>query len=467
MPNLKTNIYLLIWFSYIVLFAFLIPYYSNDFRYMLIEQTDDVVTNFYDILVSQYRHYFTWGGRTPPHVLAQTLLLCGKYVSSLATGLCYLSLVYLIYVFGVGRKISPLRLPLIPVVFITIGLWICLRAFGEVFFMLVSSCNYLYTTVFIMAYLLPFRFSIGQDGSRHGIYFAVLMFVLGVIAGWCNENTGFAICFVTGLMGLYFLIHKRLTLWQFTALAGMGIGFLILVLSPGNSARLNSMEKSHFEYASHIFKALQIFALTMAETLPLILAYVLLRYKVHSSKLDVSESKQLYGSYYALAVGFSSLFIMVFSPNFPARTAAPFTFFTLAACIALYDILRRNSVSVLGKKGTLGIIALSFVFIGATATNAVGALKVARADRVIEEEAIKTQIAEGKKDLILPISHVMTSRYIFVSEPKVSTTHFANVILARYYHVNTITKKCDFSHGLPHSDLMYFQRYGKEVCQEP
>ncbi|MBP5243143.1 MAG: hypothetical protein J6Z28_00295, partial [Succinivibrio sp.] len=97
MFQLKTNIYLLFWFSFIAIFAFLIPYYSNDYRYQLIEGTEDMVSSLWDICVSQYRHYFTWGGRTPPHFLAQCLLWGGKVISSIATALCYISLIYIIY----------------------------------------------------------------------------------------------------------------------------------------------------------------------------------------------------------------------------------------------------------------------------------------------------------------------------------------------------------------------------------
>lgn len=149
MKYLKSPIYLLAWFVFITACAYIIPYFSNDYRYMMIEGTQDLVSSFSDIVVSQYRHYFTWGGRTPPHVLAQLLLWGGKYVSAVGAGLCYLVLIYLIYVQAKGKRVNPFKLLILPVLFITVALWLCLRAYGEVIFMLVTSCNYLYTTTFI------------------------------------------------------------------------------------------------------------------------------------------------------------------------------------------------------------------------------------------------------------------------------------------------------------------------------
>ena len=106
----------------------LLPMVSDDIPYAFIWDGDDRgnlldgvgqrqrIASFYDIVISQWSHYFTWGGRTPPHFLAQCLLWGGKVVSSLATALCYISLIYIIYLMGTGKKISPFKMPFVPVV---------------------------------------------------------------------------------------------------------------------------------------------------------------------------------------------------------------------------------------------------------------------------------------------------------------------------------------------------------------
>lgn len=465
MSNLKTYLYLAFWFVFITTFAFLIPYYTNDYRYQLIELTDDKVKNFYDIIVSQYRHYLYWGGRTPPHVLAQSLLLAGKYVSSVAAGLCYLSLIYLIYIFALGKKVNPFKLPLLPVVFITMGLWVCLRAYGEVVFMLVTSCNYLYTTTFILAFLLPYRFAIENSDKKHNIPFGCLMFVLGVIAGWSNENTGFAICTITGLLCLYLLVKKELKFYQALGLIGMGIGFLTLVLSPGNEARLDHMEQTgSFNYFAHMLVSIGIFFLSLAENLPLILTFIYFRFLWKKNNLQSKYRSALNGAYYAALIGFASLAIMIFSPNFPGRSAAPFTVFMLVAVMALYIPIANEKIRVLKHKPLVCVLSLFAVYFCLTASNAVNALFQARVDEVERNNLIMEQLANGEKDILVLPYHVQASRYIFVSDIKVDKNNFANVILKRYYHVNSFANTCDIKKTVLHSDLIILQDVKDRVC---
>ena len=127
----RTHFYIFIWAVFIFTCTELGPYFSNDFRYMLIQGTTDFVGSIGDIFVSQWRHYFEWGGRTPNHLLAQFLLYIGKPWSAIATGLCFAALVVVIYCHGyccsVSRALKNLKFW--PVVFIIFSLWLCLRLY--------------------------------------------------------------------------------------------------------------------------------------------------------------------------------------------------------------------------------------------------------------------------------------------------------------------------------------------------
>lgn len=470
MRYLQNYIYLLAWFVFIFSCAYIIPYFSNDYRYMMIEGTEDIVSSFSDIVISQYRHYFTWGGRTPPHVLAQLLLWGGKWVSAVCAGLCYLVLIYLIYVHAFSKKVNPFKLAAMPVLFITVALWLCLRAYGEVIFMLVTSCNYLYTTTFILAYLLPFRFSIDSDNCKKSILFAVLMFILGIIAGWCNENTGFAICAANFLLCLYLYKVKKLSFWHLSGFTGTCLGFLILVLSPGNNARLAMMENTcSFDYFSHIAVTLEIFVLTLAEELPLILSLAYLLFIAYKKKFFTKEKFSKYkndftGVLYLFIFGFASLAIMIFSPNFPARTATPFTFSLIACVLGVYFILKKENIKIMPRTLTVSLYTLCFVYILVTGENALGGILKVRQDMVVRNNEIEQQLDAGVKDLVVNPLTVETSRYIFVADVRTKPTFFANEILSRYYHVNSIVRTCDFNKTVKHSDLIIYQHYGKPVC---
>ena len=76
--NLSSLAFLLLVFVLISLIAYLVPIFANDYRYMLIEGTNLRAQTISDVFLSQYRHYFEWGGRTVNHVIAMLLLLLDK-----------------------------------------------------------------------------------------------------------------------------------------------------------------------------------------------------------------------------------------------------------------------------------------------------------------------------------------------------------------------------------------------------
>ncbi|MGN0894967.1 MAG: DUF6056 family protein [Succinivibrio sp.] len=466
MKNLNTNAYLAVWFIFIAFLAFTIPYVSNDYRYTLIEGTEDTVGSVADIITSQVRHYFTWGGRTPPHILAQLLLWGGKYVSMITTAFCYILLIALIYVYAKGRSLRLLKLPFKEILFISVMLWLCLRAYGEVIFMLVTSCNYLYTTVFILLFLLPYRFSLTDSTvKKHGIVFSALMFLLGVVAGWCNENTGFAICAVTSVYLIYMYCVRELRLWQIAGFTGMCTGFLLLVLSPGNKARLEMMEANgNFDYLSHLPVAFEILLLTLAEELPLLICLGYLLYKCAKQRLFSVYKKQLLVTAYIFSIGAASLLIMVFSPNFPARTATPFTVCTISSVLSLYMVLKEERIKIAGAPIFYGFYALAFAYIFVTGTNAVGAALQAKEDMQFRHEQVEAQLKNGERNLVVSPLNVKSSRYIFISDVATDTNFFVNKIMKRYYHVESIVRVCDYKKPSPHSDLIIYQHYGKPVC---
>lgn len=462
----KSYIWLLIWALFIGSCAYLIPYFTNDYRYLMIQGTDDLVKSFSDIIVSQWRHYFEWGGRTPAHLIAQILLYAGKGFSAFASAFCYITLILFIYYHAYGIKPTLKGLKFIPLFFITMSLWLFLRIYGEVVFMLVSSCNYMFTTTIVLIFLLPYRLSIKKEKQSGSIPFAILMFILGVIAGWCNENTSFAACFVVGILGLYLLKQKRLTLWQITGGIGAGIGFLLLVLSPGNEARLQFMEDAGFDFWTHLPAALAIYAYSLLENLPLLLLLVFCTYKVLKNNYHKQFKYQWYGALWLFLMSFSSLSIMIFSPNFPARSASPFTIFLIPAVIAMAMILIKNQGSIVNKKLSSILVALALVYAIPTMANTLYCYKIAHEDDQERSLEIKTQIDAGILDLVVKPMRVQTSKYVFIGDVRAQKQYFGNLIIAKYYHVDSIRRSCNykFPSTISH-DYAFFQTPKEEgVC---
>ena len=454
----KSYIWLLIWGLFIGSCAYLIPYFTNDYRYLMIQGTDDLVKSFSDIIVSQWRHYFEWGGRTPAHLIAQTLLYAGKKISALASACCYITLILFIYYHAYGIKPTLKGLKFLPLFFITMSLWLFLRIYGEVVFMLVSSCNYMFTTTIVLIFLLPYRLSIQKDKSAGSMPFAVLMFILGIAAGWCNENTSFAACLVVGVLGLYLLKQRRLSLWQISGGIGAGIGFLLLVFSPGNKARLQFMESEGFDFWKHLPSALSVYGYTLLENLPLILLFAFCVYKVIKNNDHKKYKYQWYAALWLFLMSFSALSIMIFSPNFPARSTSPFTIFLIPAVLAMARIVIEHQGPIVNK--TLGkiLVALGLVYAVPTMANTLYCYKIASDDNQERSLEIKAQIDAGVQDLVVKPMRVLTSKYVFIGDVRAQKQYFGNLIIARFYHVNSIRRSCnyEFPSTISH-DYAFFQ----------
>ena len=113
------------------------------------------VSSLHDLFVSQLSHYLTWSGRTVSHTIAQFFLWMGKDVFNYFNALISVLLIAEIYWCAnkgtVTIDFKPRRL-----CWILFALWAFTPGFSPVFFWLCGSCNYLWTAVLLLAFLLPF-----------------------------------------------------------------------------------------------------------------------------------------------------------------------------------------------------------------------------------------------------------------------------------------------------------------------
>lgn len=72
----------------------------------------------------------------------------------------------------------------------------------------------------------------------------MLLFLYGLITGCTNENLG---CALIGLEIIYIIYYKRkykyIPKWAITALIGTIIGYIFLIVSPGNYIRAKKLYK--------------------------------------------------------------------------------------------------------------------------------------------------------------------------------------------------------------------------------
>ncbi|MEF9991950.1 MAG: DUF6056 family protein [Romboutsia sp.] len=319
--NKNANILFFIW---ILAITFVMMYLinsnthftSDDYRYHYIYEnfmpTSDVkrITSLSDIANSMYNHYNIWGGRITAHILVQLFLMFGKTVFNVINSMGFVLLALLVYLHSNSfKKLNPLL-----ILFIIIMMWFFIPQFGASILWVSGSGNYLWSTIIILVFLLPYRLYIEDNKYfKDNIINILIMSVVGIFAGWTNENTGGAMIFIQLLFIGYYILNKiKLPKWSISGLIASLIGFALLVLAPGNYVRPNKPKAlltklSELGANSYETMFIPIFLLTI-----LLIIYI--------SNKSNKTIKDLFVPVTYLIASIASVVVLIVPPYAPQRT---------------------------------------------------------------------------------------------------------------------------------------------------
>ncbi|MFB6367836.1 DUF6056 family protein, partial [Paenibacillus elgii] len=340
-------LYSLILLCYFFFLNHFTPLWHDEYLYSFIFGTNERVNSFSDILHSQYNLYNWWTGRNIVHFIIQFFIWIGKGYFNVINALMFVVLILLIIKFSTERKVfSKDNLPLLLIT--TILCWFGLPEFGETTIWLGGSVNYLWTSVLVLYFLLPFKNLLqGNNRLKDNTKNVVIMISLGIICGWSQENASFvSVLFVT-LCFIYLRIKKVIIpKWFYSGTISVILGFIILISAPGNFSRANRNSMTTEQLIKNwlgSFKAVVIEEKYILLILVLLFFIALLlffskRIKKHTIPLI------LLGILFITA--FSSYIIMVASPEFPKRAA----FIGGVLLIVCINLLLDSTIT---KKGLL------------------------------------------------------------------------------------------------------------------
>ena len=206
------------------------------------------LVSFSDLFLSQWSHYFTWGGRVFAHSFLQFFVWLGKPFFNLANTAAFGLLLYLLNFIATGsRVLRPFNL-----LFLFFGWWFCTEQLLMSCIWLSGSCNYLWMSLLQLSFLAIFVSSFRGTLEDHSFFVSPLFVpfaaLVGLAAGWSNE-AGCCACIVMALLFSFALRARgRLELWHFAALFGLLVGAVFLLKAPGNLRRM-SMVYPHFHWA--------------------------------------------------------------------------------------------------------------------------------------------------------------------------------------------------------------------------
>ena len=358
----------------------LLPMVGDDFSYAFIWDGDhwgnlmdnigprERIGSFYDILVSQWSHYFTWGGRTPSMIFIQLFAWIGKVWFDLANTAVFVLLMLVLYWLAVGKIESPAYHK-------GTFLWVMLcMLFGVIDYpstmlWMTGACVYLWTGLWECLFLLPYVCA----NSRKNL--SPMIAPLGLLAGWSEE----AGSLITVMLTTFFLIEawrqKRLERWMVVGFVFLLIGCGLLILSPGSLNRMDLMLELAPEYVlpPEKFFTIEMFWDNFTEGfLPILIWESFLFLPILSYLWRGGRSRLVM---VFTAGGIMVLVVMMIVPEFALRTGFHSTLFlTVGSAAAFKEIapwlkqalvatpLRRlATISV----GTLFIIYGLFVMVGA------------------------------------------------------------------------------------------------------
>ena len=282
-----------------------------------------------DIVLSQYEHYFTWGGRTFAHTLVQIFVLLGKNIFDIANTVCLAALIWLIYWLGTQEK----KLNKNYILGIFFGLWFCAPFLWGTTFWLTGACNYLWMSMFQCLFLVPYARSYLRCGESDGVWPLFPLLVLGLLTGWSNEGGGAATLLLLIFFSASLWRQRRLSKSLAMGLAAFTLGYAFLLLAPGNIARLMQTEPNfHYTMGTLAHNMEEGFWPVLRGEL-LLMAPLIVYFGQHRGQKF--SARDAYITAFAIA-SISVLIVMMLAPQFPERAGYASTIFLLVANVAAW-----------------------------------------------------------------------------------------------------------------------------------
>ena len=290
------------------------------------------VESFSDILISQLQHYFAWGGRTVAHIFVQFFVWQDKIFFDVANVFVFAALVLLLFKVGTGLPLREMNKSYL--LLILAGIYFCTPAQIITTIWLTGTCNYLWMCTLEILFLLPFAEYYRRKNFLP--YPLILVPFLGFLTGWSSEPGAAVTIFVTFMFLIHFRREKNLQSWIKVGFIFLLVGFVILMLAPGNLHRMELIgdhlppSKVQMLYTNFFNGFLPVFLREVILFVPIIFYFVKARTSPEVTKFILTFA----------AASILSLAVMMFAPMFPERAGFPSTIFLLVASLAaLKEIL--------------------------------------------------------------------------------------------------------------------------------
>ena len=339
---------------------YLTPLLADDYNYSFIlgAAEQERITGLKDIIDSQRHHYFTWGGRNIALGLTQLFLYWGKPIFNIINTFGYLALTFLIYFHVNTYKRMNVSLYIV-IIFLV---WFFTPAFGETVFWLTGACVYMWTTLFVLLFLLPYRlYAANPERFRVKPIPAFLISgLLGIIAGWSQENIGGAMILAVCLFFVYCRKNKiKIPIWSITGFCTALIGYILLMTAPGNFVRASTEIANQGLLSGMLFRGVMIIKDLYVNMyfIFLIITILLILYFYFNKEYKTVLS----GFIYYFIISLAGVFCVLLSPSaIPHRAWFGAMIFMYIAVGLIFNSLKKSKLERQIKYCFLGFLIIPF-----------------------------------------------------------------------------------------------------------
>ena len=369
LEKISWQIILTLFAGFFFLLNLLMPFAGDDYSYAFIWDGEhggnfidgmgerQRVESFTDILISQWSHYFTWGGRTIAHIIVQFFAWQGKALFDVPNILVFCAFVLLIFKVGTGLNLREMNKKYL--LFILAALYFMTPNFLVNTLYMTGAINYLWMTTLEFLFLLPFAMKYRDKNFwRQPPKWSVpLMAMLGLIAGWSIEPGAALTIFVTFLCLINFRREKTLQTWTTAGFVFLLTGFLILLLAPGNFERANLAVNAFNPYSADAFLLRfqsAFLPILLRESLlfvPIIFYFISGRKKSDSTKFILTFT----------AASILILFVLVSLPEFYEHAGFTSPIFLLTASLAALKEILPDIEKIFSRHAFCKVAAKIFV----------------------------------------------------------------------------------------------------------
>lgn len=363
----KTIFYLILCGAVLMVYAYncLTPYLSDDYAYMVEVRK---ASSLWELIRQQYGEYLSNSGRIIGQFNVRLSLSVSKYIFNIVNSGMFLALILLIYYNIRRRKEYDIFVLLLIITF----LWKFTVDFGQTMLWICGACNYLWGSVIILGFFSLYRYVLEHTQQiKHQAVTAVLMFLLGIPAGWCNENTSggglLLVLMYTALFVYQQRQEKQKAVYPFmiAGMAGVCSGIFGMVMAPGVRKRSAVMSEEAYTGIVGLLSRTYKITVTVRELFfpLLVIMAVILFFLILQGRKEKRQAGERCDSILFLTAFAATSYVLVLAPTPANRAFFGAGVFLMTACIqGIVDVKEEETSISVAKYSLAGILCLWLFF---------------------------------------------------------------------------------------------------------